>query len=306
MKTLVEKINEAVIALAKERVEIEKAGFFYFWQLQNGLNKFTDWDSKRLSEYVESQKSLGYSEDDLSVSAWISTHGVWANYIAATVENKFNGSSYRFSNAIQFLNRDSVTKKQLEEADLPVQKLVLENRSAFLNKKEAAAEFIEKGRFYQNNIERMCFDKETHDYVLSVKNEIENNKKMEIEAARNTLLSWAIENGSDLLKLRIKHNQNWQTITENEWALAHTKGFGLWPYDETNEDWDVNNANINQLMALESSKSENPDCDIDITRSKWVDEFDVTHRTFLRCFVKTPIGTAVLFREIEDADDQDE
>jgi len=302
MKTLVERINEAVITLVKERVEIEKDGFFYLWQLENGLSKIKECDLKGISEYVERQKSLGYSEKDLTVNVWTSTYHVWYNYIGATVSNKLNGSSYRFSDSIKFVDRDDVTKKQLEEADLPIQKLVLENRFTFLNKKEAATEFIEKDLFYQNNLKKMHFDKETHDYVLSVKKEIENNKKMAIESSRNTLMTWALENGSELLKLRIKHDQNWLSIAETEWAMANSVGFSTWGDQEEEKTWNVYNSNLYQLKVLEAAKNENPEHEIDIIRCRFAeDEYqEALHRTYLRCEVKTPVGKVFLYREIDD------
>lgn len=133
------------------------------------------------------------------------------------------------------------------------------------------------------------------------------NKKKEVEAKKENLRQWAIQNGSDLVKLRIKHCQNWESLATIEWAKAHSTGFDEWEYDESDDDWGVNNATIEQLQALETAKSENPDHEVDIIRSKWVDNYeDVIHHTFLRCVVKTPVGTIPLYKEIDDVSDEDD
>lgn len=133
------------------------------------------------------------------------------------------------------------------------------------------------------------------------------NKKMEVEAKKENLRQWAIQNGSDLVKLRIKHGQNWQSLATIEWAKTHSTGFDEWEYDESDDDWGVNNATIEQLKALETAKSENPDHEVDIIRSKWVDYYgDVIHRTFQRCIVKTPVGKIPLYKEIDDVSDEDD
>lgn len=139
----------------------------------------------------------------------------------------------------------------------------------------------------------------------------EAERKAAIEAGRKVLFAWANENGSDLLKLRVKHAQNWQKLAEEEWAIAHTSGFSLWADDAEAEEWVVNNANLEQLRALETSEQENPDFTIDMIRCKfmyeegaWSGDDDYYHKTFLRIFVQTPLSSLYLFKEIQDADDK--
>lgn len=157
------------------------------------------------------------------------------------------------------------------------------------------------------------------EYEKSVKEAAEKtayeaNRKAALVAGRTILLNWATENGSELLKLRIKHNQNWQNLAEQEWAIAHTEGFGFWFDDEELETWVVNNASLDQLQLLEEAVVKNPDFEIDIIRCKFMydeqdyygeRESDYYHRTFLRCEVKTPIGYVHLIKEIKDADDDE-
>lgn len=307
MKTINERINEAVLALAEERVKVEQTGFLQLWQIRNGMHKFSDYDSKHLPEYVNRQISLGYTEADLTVEAWTSTNREWYCYIAATLRNKLNESSYRFNNSIGFLAKDQITKEELLEAEAPLRELISQNRMNLLNNYEEAAAFITDGKFYQNNLDKMNIDKETHDYILSVKKDIDTKRQQAKEAARNELLAWATGNGSELLKLRIKHNQNWQQIAETEWAIAHTTGFSLWEYDGEDEKWNVENATIEQLLELEKAQSENPSSDIDIIRCRWDDEDgEVIHRTFLICKAMTPTSNCLLYREITDVSESEE
>jgi len=132
-------------------------------------------------------------------------------------------------------------------------------------------------------------------------------RKAELEAGRTALVAWAKENGSDLLKLRIKHEQNWQSLAEREWAKAHVVGdFEPWSFEpDSNKDWTVMNASLEQLQNLEEAQTKNPDHEIDIIRSRWDDDDEYpTHRTFLRCRVKTPTGYELLYSEIADASDE--
>ena len=143
---------------------------------------------------------------------------------------------------------------------------------------------------------------------------VEEKRKAMTEAGRKELLAWANDNGSELLKLRIKHNQNWQTIAEAEWAVAHSVGFS--PLSElcdieNDDSWTVKNGTIEQLKELEKAQEENPNHEITIERMKFVqkdnDEYydeAVSHKTFLSCKIKTPVGIIYLFREINDVDDE--
>ena len=132
-------------------------------------------------------------------------------------------------------------------------------------------------------------------------------KKEAVEAGLTELRTWAEENGSELLRLRIKHGQNWLQLAKQEWAVAHTVNFGLWPYEESVDDYNVKNASLLQLRELETAKAENPMAEIVIMRSKFADEEaeEAYHRTFLRCEVKTPVGECLLYSEIEDISNEE-
>jgi hypothetical protein len=62
----------------------------------------------------------------------------------------------------------------------------------------------------------MDFDQVTHDFVLSVKKELEAaetqrifEEKEIVKREKEVLKKWAIGNGDEFLKLKIKHDQNW-------------------------------------------------------------------------------------------------
>lgn len=141
----------------------------------------------------------------------------------------------------------------------------------------------------------------------AIKEAEETAKKAVLLAGRNELLEWAKDHGSELLKLRIKHEQNWLDIAEEEWAVAHCKGFAVADFDEDESWWTVKNANIDQLRELEKAKSENTECEIAIIRVKFVDneedDDEAYHRTFLRVNVKTPAREQYLYKEISNAAD---
>lgn len=151
-------------------------------------------------------------------------------------------------------------------------------------------------------------DKSKRAKVAAEKAAAEAAKKAALDAGREALLTWAKENGSDLLKLRIKHEQNWQEIAETEWAKAHvSEGFEPWDFNPDSEkDWTVNNATLKQLQVLNAVKEKNPQHKIDIMRSRWIDEEneDYIHRTFLRCEVKTPVGYISLYKQINDVTEE--
>lgn len=150
------------------------------------------------------------------------------------------------------------------------------------------------------------------EYQASIKHDEEKAaaeavKKVAIEAGCTELLSWAKENGSTFLKLRIKHEQNWLALAETEWAKDHVTGnFEPWSFDpDSYKDWTVMNASLDQLKELEDAQAKNPDHELDIMRSRWNndDGFSI-HRTFLRCRIKTPTGYELLYSEITDASEE--
>jgi hypothetical protein len=299
---ILDKVRNEILALAGKKVQDEQTGFFFLWQLKN--NKATVKNEEGILRYAEEQKKLGFSEKDLRVEAYTSTNRAWYTWIAAKIYNPTNDTYFEPGEVLWKARRD-FTKSALEEADAPVFALIQRNRDKFIDNKIACVEFIRAGNFYQNNLGKMNFDQETHDFVLCVKEQLAEEEKAAKEVAREELRTWAIENGSEFLKLRIKHQHNWQSMAETEWALAHSVGFASWEYGDSDDEWFVKNATFDQLTELEKAQNENPDCKVDIIRSKWVGDYgSVIHRTFLRCYVQTPLGTEHLFREIEDASDE--
>ncbi len=295
---LIEKVKKAII----ENLEKENPKPYYdLWCLKNDHAIFSESFTEWLSTFLEKELSKGYTEDDLTI--YVSNS---VSHIYCAVTNRISGLSFSRSQFISIPNRSQFTKQQLTEADAPILEAIAQNRKIIGNI-EAAKSFLDSGKFLQNNLKAMYFDQETHDFVLSVKTQIEKDKEDAIEAGRNELRQWAEKEGSELLKLRIKHGQNWLNIAQEEYAIAHTVGFGFWEYDAVDDDWDVKNATLEQLQELEKAQAENPNCEIKITRSKFIQEDphgdyepEITHRTFLECAVKTPVSTYILYKEIKD------
>lgn len=291
-------VQEQLILLLSEG-KLEMYDYYLQWQTKRG--NFTLLGN--VSGFLENQKEKGYDLDDISVTCRKRSYWV--------LENRLSGET-TLSMKIDFPSISSLSKDELLEFREFYSKFVLENRERYLGKKERAIEFLKEGLFYQNNLEGMNFDQETHDYVLSIQKELNAQKESERlakqqkhEAAVDALRDWAIENGSELLKLRIKHGQNWQCLAEDEWAIAHSEGFDAWEIEGYDDRWPVNNATLDQLRLLEKSQEENPKHEIEIHRFKFNVGYDYPyHRTFLTCAVLTPLDNIItLFREIEDVDD---
>jgi len=313
MNTL-EKVKQSIIDNVEKEASQNPHLLFDLWRLKNNHAFFSDTFTEGLDSFVKKEISKGYNEDDLTFYMSGSLQFI---YLAVT--NKISGASFSLNQFITLEHKTNLTKQQLDEAYAPIASLITVHRK-LIGDEKACIEFLNSERFLQNNLTAMFFDQETHDFVLSVKTEIEAKKKAALEVGRNELLAWATINGSELLKLRIKHKQNWQSMAETEWAMAHVEGeFKEWDYvPDSKEDWTVMNATLEQLRELEKAQAENPNCIIDIMRSKFsaemydVDDTPYIHRTFLRCIVPTPTKNEyknelgkTLYREISDISDEE-
>lgn len=156
-------------------------------------------------------------------------------------------------------------------------------------------------------------EREKREIEAAEKIERDEKRRIELETSKNELLAWAKENGSELLKLRIKHEQNWHSIAETEWAIANSFGFTSWDDRDTEKEWPVMNATLEQLHELEASQKENPDHEMEIMRYKFAHsdeecqygELDPYYfKTFIRAVVKTPTNKEYLYREITDASEE--
>jgi hypothetical protein len=129
------------------------------------------------------------------------------------------------------------------------------------------------------------------------------------ESGKQFLLTWSKENGSDLLKLRIAHNQNWFDLANGEYAQSLAPDFNDDPEaDEKSADWwTVKNATLEQLQELDTACKQYPDFSITIERRKYNDYGEISHKTFLCTEVKTPVlQTVCLYKEISDVSEDDD
>lgn len=288
------KVQEQLIILLSAG-KLERYDYYLQWQTKRG--NFTLLGD--ISVFLEKQKEKGYDLND--ISATCRERSYWG------LKNRLSGET-TLSMKIDFPIILSLSKDELLEFQEFYSKFVLENRERYLGKKQAAIEFIKERLFYRNNLEKMVMDKETHDYILSIKEQEDFKKQQEHESAVNSLRLWSLLNGSELLKLRIKHEQNWQYLAEGEWAIAHSVGFHAWDIEDYDDRWPVNNATLEQLRLLEHSQEENPKHEIETHRFKFNVGYDYPyHRTFLTCAVLTPLNNIItLFKEIDDVDDEDD
>lgn len=306
MNTL-EKIKIELLAKANAEVQKTGNGFFQLWQLSSGKAVYSNQFVGKLNYFIEKETQKGFEENDINIYVSFAQNNLyaWYKYIHISITNKISDAGFTDDGFVSFKDRYEFTKEELSEADAPYNALVKQNR-ALIGDENACIEFLKAEKFLQNNLTDMKFDQETHDFVLSIK-KILAEAEQKAQAEKKTIFeNWAKENGSDLLKLRIKHGQNWISIAEQEWALQHTKGFQLWgDRDNPNETWTVKNGTLEQLLELEEAISEDPGHEIVIERCKWVDEDgEVEHSTFLKCYIQTPFRVLDLYKEIEDINEE--
>lgn len=176
---ILETVKQLVIS-KKEQNPAED--FFKFWLLKNDKAIYKETFVTSLNDFFEGEIKKGYSLEDLKIEV----SGTYT-YIILSIINKISNFSFSNSQFISFPDRSNFTKQQLLEADAPVLDLIKTNRSKYLNNKEAASEFLKSGKFLQNNLSDMNFDKETHDYVLSVYFQNDKEEKAKKEAGKEEL-----------------------------------------------------------------------------------------------------------------------
>lgn len=303
-----ENLKSMLVGLMIENLEGKeekgRKNFLMSWALKN--NK-VDWEKagegfSSLENFVEQQKNLGYLSGDLEISVKISPN----EYPGIDIKNRINGANkYASLQYRMFPVRESLTKNELLEAEKPYFDLVAENRKKYLNNGTACREFIEKGNFYQNSLEKMAFDKETHDFVLEVSQKIEQEEKNEKEAAKERLKKWAMENGSPLLQKRIHHGHNWGQMAIDEYAFSQLPNFLDDPYYKdclVIESYEVKNGTLGQLEILEGAQTENPGIGFDIVRFKYSYEGENIYSIYLRANVPSIVGNTYLYKEITETE----
>jgi hypothetical protein len=306
MKTIELRIKEALLQLAKECSEKEQTGFVQLYQHQNDMIQIDE----KYKDYVESQKELGYSEKDLNVTAYLSTNNEWFSWIAFLLKNEINNTLFQSDN-VRYIPEKELTKSQLLEAKEPFFELVRKNRS-IIRDKVKALEIIEKNAFYRNNLKKMCFDQETHDFVLSVQNELEQKKLAEKEAReaklkqeKTELKKWAETHGNDYLKLKIKHDQNWfqEACIQKALTLAAPEFLAAKDFNYEN-CWEVKNASLDQLRELEAVKLvPETNNNLTIRRYKIIEDYEPVHYTYLEYTVTIAGNEITLAKQIEDQDE---
>jgi hypothetical protein len=136
----------------------------------------------------------------------------------------------------------------------------------------------------------------------------EEAKKTAAKAAfKERLFTWSLEHGSDLLKLRIKYEQNWFGLASVEWAQSLVPDFTDEVLDSKDE-WKVKNATLEQLKELEAAEAKYPDIEIYINRHKFLnyDEQETNFCTYLCAAVSTLSNTIYLYKEIVDVSEEDD
>ncbi len=252
---IIERIWNAIETLAQERVEIEKTGFFELWQIKNRFVEIPD-----ITGYLDRQETLGFSDDDISVEAYLSTHSAWYSYISYHAKNDINGSmEFNSGRSVKFKGKGEFTKDQLLEAMAPEMEMIHQNRLTYLDNEDNAREFIQAGKFYQNNLTKMFFDQETHDFLLSVLKKMEQQKKDAVQAGKEKLRQWALENGSRTLKARIEDGFNWFDLAHEEYFLHMLpEDFRFQGEYDTDECWDYNNPTLQHILTLRSVRNTFP------------------------------------------------
>jgi len=93
------------------------------------------------------------------------------------------------------------------------------------------------------------------------------------KASKELLKSWALANGSDLLKARIEENLNWFEMANDEW-LASVCPEGFMIYDEDNFDscWDYNNPTLEHINEMREARNNTVFESVSLRKCREVDE----------------------------------
>lgn len=192
----------------------------------------------------------------LSLSGGVCDFSYNNSYYAETndIQLAFNGFISHCENEIRERKKQAAQEKERKEkAQKYFDDAVAMNRK-IIGDKDAAIAFS----FQQNNLTDMRVDQETYDYILQVRKEKEDRGKAEKEALKEAIKRWGIENGTELLKLRIEENMNWYQLANDEYFLSITpKGFIN--MEEPEESWLIKNADIGQIKTLREVRVNYPD-----------------------------------------------
>lgn len=124
-----------------------------------------------------------------------------------------------------------------------------------------------------------------------------------LEKQKRDLQQWALTNGSELVKLRIKHEQNWVEIAEFEWALHYFPDFGKWMNDESDNEWEIKDGSVEQLKILDemNEKYKDYECFFILERHEFVSNYpedDSEIVDFIAAYIQTPYRKVTLYKEI--------
>ena len=124
----------------------------------------------------------------------------------------------------------------------------------------------------------------------------ERDRIARIVSGRETLKNWALENGSDTLKLLINYEKDWLEMAENEFALSKipefNNGYVLNSNDVEPAEMDsVSFPSTDQLTVLDEFSNKYP-FDFDIVK------FDRDESTYLSCNIPLPTGDEIILYKL--------
>ena len=186
------------------------------WKIENGKFSINDSEAKDVLAFMNKYIGLGYSMSDFSLKFGHSSNNTFSYNISCN-----NGQEcYSWKNIIDLTHDSFLTKKELAASKKQLEEYfarsVTDNRSKLLGNEANCRKFLVDGLFYRNNLEKMI-DKETHDYVLDVKNLIKKECQDAIEAAEKRIRDWGLGNGSELLKARIAGGFEFKNLAIKEY-----------------------------------------------------------------------------------------
>lgn len=82
-------------------------------------------------------------------------------------------------------------------------------------------------------------------------------EKLAEAQAKENMRQWALQNGTELLKLRIEENMNWYDLANTEY-FASIMPDEFIELDEPDDTWEIKNATVEQIKALREVKKYYP------------------------------------------------
>lgn len=183
----------------EKEVGVKVANFYsknvtesYLEKKYKALNNHFSISVKQLNEFLDIEKTKGYDIQDMDITDCDSTEFMFKNIHSQLYTYVF----YKFEQTSDMIKKDVIAmnifiKEQIEKANV-------ENR--FLLDRKQAEKFIKAGKFFQNALGQMGIDKETHDFILNVKNDLEKDAK--IKTLQNQIAS--LENRIEYLETSIE------------------------------------------------------------------------------------------------------